>query len=290
METHQIRYFLAVCDEGSFTRAAQLSYVSQPSLTQAIKKLEEEMGGALFCRDRAGCTLTPLGKVIEPNLRRIYQELLQTKTDAVRFTRLHKIPLRIGLLQTIGARKLSPCLARYQQAHPEVELELIVDGEASLLAQLEAKTLDLLISASTSAQLLPYVCKPLYSERYVVVFHPGHRFSQIDAVSLQQIQAEAYLDRLNCELRENLRSVCQAQAIQLYAAYRSNSEEWILHMVRAGLGVALMPEYSVPAGATDIAYRYLLAPELSRRINAMILPAGEKRAELQALLRHLQVL
>lgn len=66
MEIHQIRYFLAVCDQGNFTRAAQLSYVSQPSLTQAIKKLEDEMGGTLLTRDRSGCQLTALGALLNP--------------------------------------------------------------------------------------------------------------------------------------------------------------------------------------------------------------------------------
>ena len=64
----QIRYFLAVCDKGSFTRAAQATYVAQPSLTQAIKKLEDELGGELFSRDRGGCRLTALGRLIEPSI------------------------------------------------------------------------------------------------------------------------------------------------------------------------------------------------------------------------------
>ncbi len=72
MEMQQIRYFLAVCDKASFTRAARASYVSQPSLTQAIKKLEDELGGELFSRDRSGCRLTALGRLVEPSLREIY--------------------------------------------------------------------------------------------------------------------------------------------------------------------------------------------------------------------------
>ena len=73
MEMQQIRYFLAVCDQGSITHAAQLTYVSQPSLTQAIKKLEDEMGGVLFTRTRSGCQLTPLGRMVESKLRNIYK-------------------------------------------------------------------------------------------------------------------------------------------------------------------------------------------------------------------------
>ena len=92
MEMQQIRYFLAVCDQGSITHAAQLTYVSQPSLTQAIKKLEDEMGGVLFTRTRSGCQLTPLGRMVESKLRKIYKELQATKAEAIRFTRLNTIP------------------------------------------------------------------------------------------------------------------------------------------------------------------------------------------------------
>ena len=71
MEMNQIRYFLAVCENRNFTHAARASNVSQPSLTTAIKKLEDELGGPLFLRDRAGCRLTPLGKLVRPRLEKI---------------------------------------------------------------------------------------------------------------------------------------------------------------------------------------------------------------------------
>jgi DNA-binding transcriptional LysR family regulator len=86
--------------------AAQFSYISQPSLTQSIKKLEDELGGELFTRDRSGCLLTSLGRLVEPNFRKIYKETVATKADAIRFTQLNTIPLRIGLMATIGAQRL----------------------------------------------------------------------------------------------------------------------------------------------------------------------------------------
>ncbi len=93
MELHQIRYFLAICDHRSFTRAAEFSYVSQPSLTHAIKKMEMEFDGELFTRDRSGCLLTPLGHLVESNFRKILQDTVTTKADAIRFTRLNTHPI-----------------------------------------------------------------------------------------------------------------------------------------------------------------------------------------------------
>ncbi|TAK64321.1 LysR family transcriptional regulator [Methylobacter sp.] len=287
MEMQQIRYFLAVCDQGSITHAAQLTYVSQPSLTQAIKKLEDEMGGALFTRTRSGCQLTPLGRMVESNLRKIYRDLQTTKADAIRFTRLNTIPLRIGLMTTIGAQRLSPCLAKYQQEYPNIELELIVDSEASLLKQLDSGLLDLIISAPVQLPASPYQSTLLYEERYVVVFSNTHRFNQLQKIDLKAIQSEPYLDRLNCELREDLKCICQNQEIDLYAAYRSNSEEWILQMVKAGIGVALMPEYTLPKQATDISYRYLYEPEIRRQVYAIHTHQTPAKPELQALIVNL---
>jgi DNA-binding transcriptional LysR family regulator len=256
-------------------------------LTQAIKKLEDEMGGALFTRTRSGCALTPLGRMVEAKLRKIYKELQSTKAEAIRFTRLNTIPLRIGLMTTIVAQRLSPCLTWYQQEYPNIELELIVDSEAELLKQLDSGLLDLVISAPAHTPSPPYQSILLYEERYVVAFSPTHRFNQLQKIDLKAIQSEPYLDRLNCELREDLKYICQNQEIGLYAAYRSNSEEWILQMVKAGIGVALMPEYTLPKQASDISYRYLYDPEISRQVYAIHTNQTAAKSELQALIVNL---
>jgi len=287
MELHQIRYFLAICDHGSFTRAAQFSYISQPSLTQSIKKLEDELGGELFTRDRSGCLLTPLGRMVEPNFRKIHKGTVATKADAIRFTLLNSIPLRIGLMETIGAQRLSPVFAHYRQEFPHIEFELIIDNEAELLNQLESNLLDLVISSPSQLLALPYQSTLIYTERYVVAFNSSHRFKNLDKIDLKEIQAEPYLDRLNCELREKLKAVCQDQEVNLYAAYRSNSEDWIINLVRADLGVALMPEFTLPLNAEDIESRYLINPEISRQIYAICLQQSLKKSDIKVLLTNL---
>ena len=289
MEMQQIRYFLAVCDKGSFTRAAQATYVAQPSLTQAIKKLEDELGGELFSRDRSGCRLTALGRLVEPSIREIVRKTQALKAEAVRFSRLNTVPLRIGVMTTIAAHHLSPFFANFQQERPHVELELVVDSECNLLNQLDEEGLDLVISAPTSLLAEHYQSLELYEERYVVVFNDKHRFNQMQQIDLATIQAEPYLDRLNCELRETLRSVCQGRQVNLYAAYRSNSEEWILSMVRAGIGVALMPEFTITKNADQIRVRYLSDPEIRRTICAIFPPTSAAKPEVAEVLKSLRM-
>ncbi|MGA1296470.1 MAG: LysR family transcriptional regulator substrate-binding protein, partial [Burkholderiaceae bacterium] len=116
-----------------------------------------------------------------------------------------------------------------------------------------------------------------------------HRFNQLQQIDLATIQAEPYLDRLNCELRETLRSICQGRQVDLYAAYRSNSEEWILSMVRAGIGVALMPEFTITKNADKIRVRYLSDPEIRRTICAIFPPTSAAKPEVAEVLKSLRI-
>jgi LysR family hydrogen peroxide-inducible transcriptional activator len=287
MEMHQIRYFLSVCETGNFTRAAHSACVSQPSLTQAIQKLEEELGGKLFQRDRGGCRLTELGRLVEPNLRRIHEHTVSLKSEAVRFTRLKKVPLRIGLMTTIGARRLAPLLARFQKEHPLVEVEIIVKPEADLMKRLQSGSVDMAISAPVEPPGGAYECRPLYTERYGVVFPKAHRFRSLKRIGLQDIQREPYLDRLNCELREDLKNACAQRDVALYATYRSNSEDWILRMVREGIGIAIIPEDILPEDADDVGFRYLDDPPLQREVSALLAAERTQKTELSGLVRFL---
>ena len=96
MEMHQVRYFLAVADELNFTRAAERCHVAQPSLTRAIKLLEEELGGPLFHRERANTHLSELGRMVKPYLDHVYDQMQEAKRQALEFTKLKKTTLKLG--------------------------------------------------------------------------------------------------------------------------------------------------------------------------------------------------
>ena len=102
MEMHQVRYFLALSAEPNFTRAAERCHVAQPSLTRAIKQLEDELGGALFHRERANTHLTELGRTLKPYLEAVLNRAEQAKREAQEFVRLQRTPLRLGLMCTIA--------------------------------------------------------------------------------------------------------------------------------------------------------------------------------------------
>lgn len=245
MEMNQVRYFLAVCEHRNFTHAASASNVSQPSLTAAIKKLEDELGGALFVRDRAGCTLTPLGKLMFPRLERVQLETREAKAEAVRYTRLERVPICIGIGETIGHNRVSAAVERFRTRLPQAEIELIVAPSTTLLNGLRSGDFDVVITADEVTKNL-YRIDALYRETYRVVVAQDHPLAKMDAVSVADLAGTSMLDRPNCEMRDTLHGTCADHGHILYAAYRSNRVDWLIELARQGSGAVILPETAIP--------------------------------------------
>lgn len=245
MEMNQVRYFLAVCEHRNFTHAASASNVSQPSLTTAIKKLEDELGGALFIRDRAGCRLTPLGQLVKPRLERVHAETREVKADAIRHTRLERVPIGIGIGDTVGNNKIAAAVERFRERLPQAEIELIVGRTEDLLTKLRDGQLDVVVS-STDASPDLYRIDHLYEEQYRVVVKKDHDLAKLGAVTLGDLAKTTMLDRPNCEMRDTLHATCSDLGHSLYASYRSNRVDWLIDLARQGSGAVILPETAIP--------------------------------------------
>jgi len=264
MELHQARYFLAVFEARNFTRAAERCHVSQPALTKAILKLEEELGGPLFHRERSGAKLTTLGERVLPRFLRLLEESAAIHELANDHLALRQVPVRVGVLATIGPAQLAAFLEQFKRRAPGVEIELHVLGQGPLLAKLEAADLELVVANHELATHGWLIARSLYRERYVVALPHGHRLESMDQVRLSDLSGERYIDRLACELRDAVCELCDARGIELYATYRTDREAWIECLVRAGVGVALLPEHSLVSH--DTIRRPLCDPPVSRSI------------------------
>src|SRR5262245_34522600 len=124
MEMHQVRYFLAVVDELNFTKAADKCHVAQPSLTRAIKLLEDELGGPLFHRERANTHLSELGRMVHAHLLQVHDEAQRAKQVARDFKKLQKVTLRLGVMCTIAPSQLTALIGSIGARYPSVELDL----------------------------------------------------------------------------------------------------------------------------------------------------------------------
>lgn len=287
MEMNQIRYFLAVCEHRNFTHAAQSSYVSQPSLTAAIKKLEDELGGALFLRDRAGCQLTPLGDLMKPYLEKIQRASQEAREEAIRYVRLDRIPIRVGIGETIGQSKISAAIERYRIAQPEADIELIIDSQQALLEKLRDGELDVAITP-TKASTERYKIQPLYKEGYQLVVAKTHPLSQEKSVPLQQLANTTMLDRPNCEMREALTQACNDSGFSLYASYRSNRVDWLLELARKGSGAVILPVTAIPDDSELISLP-ITDVNIERQVFALRYRHQPSRPETDKLLKELQL-
>jgi DNA-binding transcriptional LysR family regulator len=265
MEMHQARYFLELCESLSFTRAAEQCHVSQPALTLAIKKLEEEFGGPLFHREARRLLLTDLGKRLRPHIAQVIDQADAARHAASEFRLLHQAPLALGVMSTVGPLRLSGLLARFKNDHPGVELGVREGSLDDLLGRLDAGKLDLAILNDPRGHAPHVRAIDLYREHYVVVAPPGHPFERLDTVRLADVASHPYVDRLACEMREMVMAACAERHVELYATFRSEREDWVQGMVMAGMGFAFMPEYSVTLGG--LLRRALVEPAVERTVS-----------------------
>lgn len=267
MELRQIRYFLEICEKGSFSRAAEACGVTQPALTKAMKALEDEVGGAVFHREGRRLVVSELGQMVRPHLQRLAGEQDAALTVAKNYKLLKQAPLRVGVMPTIGPGRIGRFLGVFRENHPGVELAVSEGSVETLAKQLASAELDVAVANAVGGFGDEFRAELLYHERYVVIFPPGHRFARLDAVRLADLDGEDYVDRLACEMREMVMKVLGDRSIQLYAKFRSEREDWVQTMVLCGLGFAFMPEYSVTVGG--LVSRALIEPSVARDVQAL---------------------
>ena len=283
MEMSQIKYVLSAAKHLNFTKAANECNVSQPALTKGVKALETDLGAAVFHREGRKILLSDFGRSMLPHLQHIVDEAEATQLLAQNFRLLEKVPLRLGVLSTIGHVRLARFLAQFEKTNAGLELSVNEDSAAELKDKLSNGDIDVAFMTVTDELEDEFRTKELYSERYVVVFPPEHRLGELNAVSLADLSGEKHVDRLACEMREMVMSVCQSEGVELYARFRSEREDWVQAMVAAGIGFAFMPEYAV--SLPGLMQRPLVEPVVERKIAAITVPGRKHSPALDALMR-----
>jgi LysR family hydrogen peroxide-inducible transcriptional activator len=264
MELHEIRYFLALSRTLNFTRAAEECSVSQPALTRAIRKMEDELGGLLFSRERNNTHMTELGRLIEPHLTEVIANAGMAKNIATRFLTLEKASLALGVMCSVAPVQFVSFLSRFKADNPGVEIALLEAVPERLCELLLKGELDVALMARPDGFPEPLRAVELYSEQFVIACSAGHRFATRDHIRVAELDGEFYLSRINCEFKDFLDEVCRKQDVNLIKSYRSDREDWILTMVAAGLGVCFLPEYT--ASFAGVVGCPVVAPSVERSI------------------------
>jgi DNA-binding transcriptional LysR family regulator len=249
MELFQVRYFLALARTLNFTRAAESCNVSQPALTRAIQRLEEELGGPLLHRERNLTQLTQLGRAMLPHLEAAHAAADAAAAQAAAFRRREGEPLRLGIEVTLSARILGAVIGELQSRIESLELGLIEAPSAELQERLMAGELDsaLLIEGGKPPERLDRW--RLFRERYVVLCPKSHALAAQGAIPVARLAEESLIIRgmADCDLDQALTQLCAAAGIEPKIRHRCAGEDQLRQMVAAGLGLALAGERD-PAG------------------------------------------
>jgi LysR family transcriptional regulator, hydrogen peroxide-inducible genes activator len=264
MDTHHIRYFLAVCETLNFTRAAHKCDVTQPALSRAIQQLEEEVGAPLFRRERNLTHLTDLALLLRPRLQEIADGLGHAQRDAQRFLTMDAANVTLGIMCTVGPRRFTGLLANFQATQSDVSLQLVEGVPAMLIERLEQGEIDVAIMAMPEGFPETLETTPLYREQFMVAFPAGHRFSELQQVPMAAVDGENYLDRVNCELQHRIGDVMTQCGCVVKVVHQSEREDWIQNMVAGGLGICFLPEFN--AVVPGVQTRPVIEPEIWREI------------------------
>jgi LysR family hydrogen peroxide-inducible transcriptional activator len=253
MTLTELRYIVAVARERHFGRAAEACFVSQPTLSVAVKKLEDELDVKLFERGSAEVSVTPLGEEIIRQAQAVLEQAQAIKEIAKRGKDPLAGPLRLGVIYTIGPYLL-PDLVRTAIAKiPQMPLMLQENFTVKLLEMLRAGELDCAILAEPFMES-NLAMAPLYEEPFMVAVPAAHPFAQRERVSAEELKRETMLllGSGHC-FRDHVLEVCpefarfSSDAEGIRKSFEGSSLETIKHMVAAGMGVTVVPGLSVPA-------------------------------------------
>lgn len=251
LKLKDLRYLVAVADARHFGRAAERCFVSQPTLSTQLKKLEDYLGVQLIERQPKRVTLTAAGEEIVARARRI----LDASDEVVTLARTHRDPLagalRIAMLPTIGPYLLPGVAREIRKALPRLDLRLYEYTTAAMLTKLRAGEIDLGILAMP-VDLDGLEARGLYDEVFTVAVPASHPLAKRATLRVQDIQDETLLllEDGHC-LRDQALALCSRVGVHEKQDFRATSLETLRQMVATGAGITLLPEL-----ATRGAYRH----------------------------------
>lgn len=241
----RIQYFLHLAQSLNFSETARAHKISQPALSKAIKRLEEDLNGTLLRREGRLTHLTALGRIMVERLSDVEEAMLQTEEAAKRMTVGGQQQVRIAVMCTISPTRIMPFLAEFRRAHPKIELVMDDTPTDKVLEVLLSGHCDLAIMAAPFSSSLRLKQVELYREDMVVITHSEHRFGDLVRVELGELSREPYVDRLSCEFRGTFAQAMRSHDVALDIAMSSKREDWVYDAVAKNIGISIAPRDAV---------------------------------------------
>jgi DNA-binding transcriptional LysR family regulator len=264
MEMQQVRYFVTLARELNFTRAAEACNVTQPALTRAIQALEEELGGPLFHRDKTQTQISELGRMMLPHVQEMLAQTEAAKEQAKKFKQVGNTELKLGAMCTIAAWVMADLLVKFREAFPGVTLNIKDYDSTVLIDGLLKGALEVAVTSVPEEAADKLHAIPLYTEEFVVVLPPNHPLAAKQILKVWDLDGQPYVNRINCEVFVPVSEKIMSMGVKTPMVFRSERDDWVLGMIRAGVGWGFFPEFS--SLPDDLPIRRLTEPSFARKI------------------------
>jgi LysR family hydrogen peroxide-inducible transcriptional activator len=270
MELQQLRYFCAVAATGSFSRAAEQTHVSQPSLSQQIRKLEDELGARLFDRLGRSVRLTDLGKAFLPRARTVLRELEAAKGDVVEKKDSAGGPVVVGVIPTVAPYLLPPLLESYTKKFPESHLTVVEEITPVLLERLRAGTIDVAVLA-LPVRGHEFEATEILTEPLFAALPRKHALARRRRIALRDLRNEPFLLLRDGHcFRDTAVAACDRARLNPQVVFESGQFSSLLSLVGAGMGVSIVPKMAMEkSGACR--FVKISDAEANRTVGAVVL-------------------
>ena len=269
MEVNQLRYVCAIADTGNFSRAAERCRIAQPSLSQQVQKLEDDLGVKLF--DRLGCSirLTEAGRAFIPRARAILEQLDAARSSAADKNADLRGNVTVGVIPTVAPYLMPAYTASFAKKFPDAKLRIIEETTSVLVEGLRDLSIDVAILAlplrHKDLELFPIRTEPLFA-----VLKKNHPRARAKSLALKDLRGESFvmLRDGHC-FRDLSLDTCTRARITPNIAFESGQFSSLLGMVAAGIGVSLVPEMAIDRNA-NCRYVRLSDAQATRTIVAAV--------------------
>jgi DNA-binding transcriptional LysR family regulator len=242
MELREIKSFIEVADHQSFTKAAAHSYLAQPSLSKAVKKLEEELQVELFDRSTRHLWLTDAGRIVYQQGRKALASLAELTILLDELRNVETGEIKIGIPPLIGTLFFPDIARRFHGQYPKVQLQLV---------ELGAKRIDQLVNdgqIDLGIIVLPadeekFNIYPFITDEFVLYIHEEHPLAQKKAVSISELKEEKFiLFSKDFTLHDLVKRACEEEGFSPIVSYESSQWDLIIGLISSKLGIALLPK------------------------------------------------
>lgn len=242
MDLRQLEYFVEVAKQLSFTKAAAILHVSQPSISKAIQNFEAELGVPLFYRSSKQLELTDAGQAVLVNALQVLASFKNMRSELTDLMELKKGRIRIGIPPIVGAEFFSKLITYYKEAFPYIEISLDEVGTKRIRQDIDAGELDIGLvcsvhSTNENLEVIPFLKDPLQ-----LIVHESHPLANESSITMAQLQHETFIMyRKDFVLYDRIIEECSKNGFFPAIACETTQKDLFIELVHAKVGIALLP-------------------------------------------------